>query len=128
MQNELTYKQIKEILRIKNITTNDKGYEELQNIEERGIQLTPMQANLMFQSRNFGKTFMTYIRLLLDNRNKKHFTVSIYDVRRDPDSILFNEISKVFWVEGFTNFMRRYGKDFKIEILGKGKATYTKTI
>ena len=126
MQNELSYELIKENLKRKSEYDENTGYKDLLELEKRGIQLTPMQANLMFQSRDFGKTFMTYTRLLLDNRNKKHFTVNIYDAKKDPDSILFNEISKVFWVEGFTNFMRKYGKDFKIEILGKGKATYTK--
>jgi len=115
MQNELTYEQVKDHLKMRFIHDGDIAYKDLLNFEERGIQLTPMQANLMFLNRGYGKTFMTYCELLKENRMKEYFKINIDDAERDEDSQILRHTGKLDWLKGFIYFMKQYGKDFSIQ-------------
>ena len=114
MQNELTYEQVKKHVEMDCEYTGKDTFKKMVDLERRGVVLTPMQANLMFVKRGYGKTFMEYCRVLAENSTREYFTVSTKTAERDEDSHYLSIHGKMDWLRGFRDFMEKYGKDFKV--------------
>ena len=126
MQNELSYELIKEHLKRKAEYDGTIAYERLLDLEKRGIKLTPMQANLMFFKRGYGKTFMSYCNIIAENANKEYFRVNIKTTELDEESQACGYQQKVEWIRGFGYFMEQYGTDFKIRSQKQNEINYEK--
>ncbi len=124
---ELTIQDIKRLLASQPIEQNLRSLQRLQDLENRGVRLTPIQANLMFFNRSYGKTFMSYCMIAETMRemfncqlmvlvgfnvwSEHHINPKNYD----PDLIKYDhEINKKIWMNGFLDFLAKHFPEFEV--------------
>ena len=102
--------------------TNSKMYDRLSMLMEKKIPLTGFQANLLTLNRGYGKTYVSYFKVIfnvIDMLEERDFVTvgevgsSIYAFSFDPDCDMENR--KIQWIYGFCNIVNKYFPELYID-------------